>query len=209
MNTPAFPRAPRIGARCSHCALARVQALRTFAHANVRVHLFSISRLPGVEVEEGYTIRRHRRSGYKHFWPTATPSLSEPALPGAETHEAGLAAGTRALTVMATGRHAAGSDFGASAPTAAALKSHPTVPVALPAPLCSCPPTPLSAMPVVTFTLTPQPGEPGERQPGAEPGGQSPKLRSAGTPVNGQQADRPRCWIEALGSRWAAQRAPH
>ena len=127
----------------------------------------------------------------------------------AETHEAGPAAGTRALTVMAPGRHAAGSNFGASAPAAAALESHPTVPVALPAPLYSCPPTPLSAMPVVTFTLTTQPGgEPGERQPGAEPGGQSPKLRSAGTPVNAEQADRPRCWIETLGGRWAARRAP-
>ena len=159
--------------------------------SHVRMHLFSISRQPGVEVQEGYTIRRHRRSGYKHFWPTATPSsLSQPCrvplqhtvhlatwcrapnVSGkhAETHEAGPAAGTQALTVMATGRHAAGSDFGASAPTAAALKSHPTVPVALPAPLCSCPPTPLSAMPVVTFTLTPQPGgEPGETQPGRGP----------------------------------------
>ena len=98
---------------------------------------------------------------------------------------------------MAPGQHASGSNFGASAPASTALESHPTVPVALPAPLCSCPPTPLSAMPVVTFTLTPQPGgEPGETQPGAEPGGQSPKLRSAGTPVNAGQADRPRCWIE-------------
>ena len=73
------------------------------------------------------------------------------------THAAWSPAGSRALTVMAAGRHAARSSVGASAPVSAALVAHPTVPVALPAPLCSVPPTSLPAMPVAPPTLTTQP----------------------------------------------------
>ena len=77
------------------------------------------------------------------------------------THAAWSPAGSRALTVMAAGRHAARSSVGASAPAAAALKSHPTVPVALPAPLCSVPSTSLPAMPVAPPTLTTHPNQGG------------------------------------------------
>ena len=70
-------------------------------------------------------------------------------------------AGSRAITVMAAGRHAARSSVGASAPVSAALVAHPTVPVALPAPLCSVPPTSLPAMPVAPPTLTTHPNQGG------------------------------------------------
>ena len=72
--------------------------------SHVRMHLFSISRQPGVEVQEGYTIRRHRRSGYKHFWPTATPSsLSQPCRVPLQ-HTVHLATWCRAPNV--SGKHA-------------------------------------------------------------------------------------------------------
>ena len=84
VNTPAFPRAPRIGARCSHCALARVHALRTFActffrfRDNQELRLKRATR-SGVTADRGTSI-----SGQQRLRP------SEPALPGTFTAHCAL-----------------------------------------------------------------------------------------------------------------------
>ena len=99
VNTPAFPRAPRIGARCSHCALARVHALRTFActffrfRDNQELRLKRATR-SGVTADRGTSISGQQR---------LRPSLSQPCRVPLQ-HTVHLATWCRAPNV--SGKHA-------------------------------------------------------------------------------------------------------